>query len=751
MIGRSTDKKQMDVILRGRDKTKQAFRSMKSNADQSKKAIKQAFTAMKASALAFEVAVVAGAVMAMKKMVNMTVELTRSSVNTADQFEVLRLQMQTLQGSVEKGNATFEKLWTTAKKIPFTIDDIAKGAKTLQAFGMLGDDVETAMIGIADASAAAGVSIDTMAVVMGRAWQMGNFLTRGPGAIFKGIMQTKMGIEDITKLSLPEFQKAVGEMLTNPKYGIAGMSEKLATTWTGIRSMISDSMTQIKLSIAEAGVFEEVKRLGESIRDWLRREDIVGVISRIGSIAGEMIGELHDTLTRMVESGDLKILLEDWVNTARKWANSAKDIIKNIPAISRIIMNMVQTLSMALAEVIDKLYSVLNSFDKISGTSAQLTRNINSTATAMTELSEKTTQVSKTYRWIAREADRAWDARSIQTVIQVITSGIDRMSEFAGESEEAKKSIALARQELERISQAGGKVGAKQILKVDVLPLLEDAMRKITKEYANQSNVLNEQHKLHSGQLKQHQETLTFTGQIRKAHQDILDLFKEQNEEIDATQPKLDETKTKADKIAGAFNVGAEKVLTIKKHWEEVVAEFKKTTTIGIEVSKSLASSFETIFFDAMTNQLKTLNDYLLNFGRNLAQIMAQWAAMQTMKGLTGMFSGAGTPGAGSGSVAGMLVDAGIEEFPTGGIVSGIGTAHKPVLAQPGEMYLNREQQHNLLNMLSNGNANNGGSTIINISAMDTQSMLQALSRDPQLIPATIARANKAGTLRNMR
>ena len=89
----------------------------------------------------------------------------------------------------------------------------------------------------------------------------------------------------------------------------------------------------------------------------------------------------------------------------------------------------------------------------------------------------------------------------------------------------------------------------------------------------------------------------------------------------------------------------------------------------------------------------------------------------------------------------------GMQIMQSGGIVSGVGTSHRPILAQPGEMYLNREQQQGLLQMISSGGG--GGDNInVNISAMDSKSMFQSLASDPKLIAGLIANAKSKGTLR---
>ena len=150
-----------------------------------------------------------------------------------------------------------------------------------------------------------------------------------------------------------------------------------------------------------------------------------------------------------------------------------------------------------------------------------------------------------------------------------------------------------------------------------------------------------------------------------------------------------------------------------------------------------------------MMGRMQTLNDYLSSFAQNLARMMAQWAAMQAMRGLTGLFGGGAAETAASVAGAAGGATAGIQTFQHGGIVEGGGTRHRPVLAQPGEMYLNKEQQQSLLNLLSGGVAGRGGVTINidRLQALDTQDVLRAVTKDPRIASAMLKNASIKGTI----
>jgi hypothetical protein len=59
------------------------------------------------------------------------------------------------------------------------------------------------------------------------------------------------GIDDLTKLTLPEFRKAIEETLLDPASGIAGATDKLAKTTVGMMSNLSDSFTRMSAAFGD--------------------------------------------------------------------------------------------------------------------------------------------------------------------------------------------------------------------------------------------------------------------------------------------------------------------------------------------------------------------------------------------------------------------------------------------------------------------------------------------------------------------
>jgi hypothetical protein len=120
-----------------------------------------------------------------------------------------------------------------------------------------------------------GVTATEAAQALGRAFAGG----AGAADILRerGILQlirdTK-GIEDLSKMTLPDFRKALEETLLDPSVGIAGATEKLSKTLTGMVSNMADAFTRMKAAIGDfvnmkgivttlTGAFE---KLGERIR-----------------------------------------------------------------------------------------------------------------------------------------------------------------------------------------------------------------------------------------------------------------------------------------------------------------------------------------------------------------------------------------------------------------------------------------------------------------------------------------------------
>ena len=196
----------------------------------------------------------------------------RSSVQTAMQFEAVQVRLNSMFGSVRRGEQAFRTFNQVAATTPFTLTDVVEAGAALKAFGT---NAEEMIKPTADLAAFMGTTATEAASALGRAFAGG----AGAADILRerGILQlirdTK-GIEDLSKMTLPDFRKALEETLLDPSVGIAGATEKLSKTLTGMVSNMADAFTRMKAAIGEfvnmkgivttlTGAFE---KLGERIR-----------------------------------------------------------------------------------------------------------------------------------------------------------------------------------------------------------------------------------------------------------------------------------------------------------------------------------------------------------------------------------------------------------------------------------------------------------------------------------------------------
>lgn len=246
----------------------------------------------------------AGTLLTMKKI-----------VATSAEFEFLETRLTSLFGSVEEGAKAFDMFNKFSAKTPFVVKDVVEAGATLQAFLGSEADSRTLIGSIGDLAAYMGLTIPEAASAFGRAFSAG----AGAADILRerGILQlvkSFKGIEDVTKLTLPEFRKALIETLQDPMAGIAGSTERLSKTWIGAVSNMQDAIARMFDAIGDRIIPVLRPFLGYII-------DIAGAIQDFIKIP--VTEELHN---QRVEYNALVDVLRD-VNTGQSTRNQ---IIKDL-------------------------------------------------------------------------------------------------------------------------------------------------------------------------------------------------------------------------------------------------------------------------------------------------------------------------------------------------------------------------------------------------------------------------------------
>ena len=207
------------------------------------------------------------------------INLGKSSIQTAGDFETLRIRLNNMYGSVQKGGEAFDAFNEIAATTPFQLKNVVEAGASLKAFGV---DAENMIKPVSDLAAFMGLDVVDAANAMGRAFAGG----AGAADVLRdrGILQLikdSQGIEDLTKLTIPEFRDVMVKALTDPSTGIVGATDALSKSWQGTVSNFQDGIDRIKAAIG--------KKLIEKIQPLI--EDINAEFGKMGELGWDIIGE----------------------------------------------------------------------------------------------------------------------------------------------------------------------------------------------------------------------------------------------------------------------------------------------------------------------------------------------------------------------------------------------------------------------------------------------------------------------------
>ena len=254
------------------------------------------------------------------------VNVTKAAVTQAAKFESLRARLTQLYGSAAEGKAAFDQFNATAAKTPFMLEDIVNAGAQFKAFG--GDSREL-LNEITDLAAYMGTTATEAANSLGRAYAGGAGaadILREKGVL--NLVKEFKGIDDLSKLTLPEFRKALVETMQDPMMGIAGATNLMADTYEGRLSNMQDATSRMSAALGETlmpaaenlieGMTKAANRVGDFFREWnesdmetmVRQMKDLGIAAKdladfeiiiANEKALESITEISDSFSTMVE------------------------------------------------------------------------------------------------------------------------------------------------------------------------------------------------------------------------------------------------------------------------------------------------------------------------------------------------------------------------------------------------------------------------------------------------------------------
>jgi hypothetical protein len=169
----------------------------------------------------------------------------KSAITAGMEIDTLRIRLDALTGSSDKGAAALQLANDAALKLPYSLADISKGMANLVTTAPTLDKLKERIQLTADVAAVAGLPFDQTAEQIQRAMTSGIasadlFRERGVTAM--------MGFRSGVQYSVEDSKRIIEE------YGKAneGVADKLNNTLGGALSQLGDHLTRLKQSFAEA-------------------------------------------------------------------------------------------------------------------------------------------------------------------------------------------------------------------------------------------------------------------------------------------------------------------------------------------------------------------------------------------------------------------------------------------------------------------------------------------------------------------
>ena len=199
-------------------------------------------------------------------------EFISKAAQIRGEFQKLEVAFTTMLGSEEQAEKLMEQMVRTAATTPFSLQDVAGGAKQLLAYGIEAERVNETLIRLGDIAAGLSIPLGDLVYLYGTTRAQGRlytedfnqFTSRGIPMIEMladkfGVAESEVkGLVEAGKVGFPEVQEVI-EKLTNEGGKFGGLMEAQSKTIAGQISNIEDSIETMFNDIGKAneGVINE--------------------------------------------------------------------------------------------------------------------------------------------------------------------------------------------------------------------------------------------------------------------------------------------------------------------------------------------------------------------------------------------------------------------------------------------------------------------------------------------------------------
>ena len=214
--------------------------------------------------------------------------VAKSFLDTARETERLQVRFKFLFDDVREGEKAFRGLTEFASKVPFSLEEIQRGAGNLAVVSQSAEEMNRLLAITGDLAVASGLDFQTTAEQLQRVFSSGInsadlFRERG--------VREMLGFEAGVAISAEKSKQHIIDIFEEGSKSFVGGSQVMADTFDGVVSMIGDKVRLFKQDVMDAGPFEALKISAQLLDEAL--------VKNFGSIekSAEAVGEAIVTAT----------------------------------------------------------------------------------------------------------------------------------------------------------------------------------------------------------------------------------------------------------------------------------------------------------------------------------------------------------------------------------------------------------------------------------------------------------------------
>lgn len=285
-------------------------------------------------------------------------------IDTAAEFESLRTQLESIEGSSAKAEKSMAWIRQFAKDTPGSVSGVTEAFVMMRNYGI--DPMNGSMQAVMDTTSKLGFSQDRLT---GITRALGQMQSKGrikaeemeqlnersvggwkllAGAMGKTVAEV-MKLGEAGKLG----EKEIALLIKAMGKASAGSSEKAMHTWAGTVARLGDTWEQFKLSVMASGPFEKLKNRLVGVLDQIDRMEKDGSLKKFAADVGKQITEVIDWFESAAKNAAAVVKAVGGVGNAMSIV-AAMFAVKPVWQVARLIRDIFRATSATWAYVAAK-------------------------------------------------------------------------------------------------------------------------------------------------------------------------------------------------------------------------------------------------------------------------------------------------------------------------------------------------------------------------------------------------------------